>query len=327
MHYSTNHKPIDDLGIVIRTVGERTFEVCKNLCQEMVRSENIAIIKNIRPFYQAVKNSYQAAIDLGKKWSLIVDADVLLIKDGIAKSTDLANRIEGFFCINGFVLDNFFRKYRYAGCHLYSTRLLNKAMSILNDKSFITDLRSESYIKQMMADRGYSLIHSDVHTGFHDFEQYYKDIWCKGFYHGIKHKAIISDLIENLKKNVIHDQDYIIFLDGVTTSLSIDLKSIINDKRLFEEYALKSKLLSSISEKKQINTIDFLNRYEIFINNKTKNYGTIQYGINANKPDFIASPIARINYSKSKMSPIRFLKYYIRRIIQMLPYNKSIIKS
>ena len=71
----------NNVTVIIRSAGERTVEYCKYLLSRQATEENIVIIEET-PFSAAIKKSFQIGIDRGYKWTLCIDADVL-VKDGI----------------------------------------------------------------------------------------------------------------------------------------------------------------------------------------------------------------------------------------------------
>ena len=69
---------IDGVTVVIRSVKERTEELCKKLIlQQGIPEENLFIIHE-RPFSRAMRVGYQLGIDRNLPWTLYIDADVFL---------------------------------------------------------------------------------------------------------------------------------------------------------------------------------------------------------------------------------------------------------
>ena len=106
---------IDDLTIIIRSSGERTVDNCKFLIEQQVPGNNVIIIEET-PFSAALKKCFEVGIERGLKWTLCIDADVL-VQDGIiAKLLKYAKTAgENIFEIQGLVIDKFFPIKRPAG--------------------------------------------------------------------------------------------------------------------------------------------------------------------------------------------------------------------
>ena len=132
----------EDVFVVVRANGERTTRVSLKLVSYQVPKDNILVI-NETPFSKAVKTTFQKGIEANQKWTLALDADVLL-KTGAIK--ELINRAESlpqnFFMIQGRVLDKFFCFGRNGGPHLFRTDLLKIAINKIpnSEKVFILSI-------------------------------------------------------------------------------------------------------------------------------------------------------------------------------------------
>ncbi len=277
---------IHDLTIIVRTCGERTFNLCKNICRDIVGDNNLATIDNIRPFSLALKKSYEKGLDFRNKWTLMVDADVILDKNSINSLIQLAEILNPFVCLHGFCLDKFFRKYRFVGCHLYPTYLLPIILKIFNSLDFTTAKRPETLVKRNMEKIGYPMLNSSIVIGIHDYEQYYRDIWCKGFYHSLKHSRKSIEITINKFGNQFIDQDYTVFFDGVKYALSQILKedkmSIIHDKSQIENYSKNSILLNVLKEK-ETPDVYLITNNQMYIHHTISLFGKLSIGINSDK--------------------------------------------
>ena len=84
---------VNNLTVIIRSVGERTEKICKELFVEEVGAKNVFIVKEV-PFSAALKRSYEIGIQQNKKWTLCTDADILIKKDSINPFIDFANNLK-----------------------------------------------------------------------------------------------------------------------------------------------------------------------------------------------------------------------------------------
>jgi len=68
----------DHVHVIIRSAGERTMHLCKQLIIEQgVSADNLSVV-NEAPFSAALKKSFELGMERGLKWTLCIDADVLL---------------------------------------------------------------------------------------------------------------------------------------------------------------------------------------------------------------------------------------------------------
>ncbi len=127
----------DLVYVVIRSAEERTEQLCKKLILEQgVFPENLCIVREV-PFSAALKKAYELGIERGLKWTLCIDADVLLRPGAVEKMIALAENQDKKVCeIEGFVLDKFAGGPRTGGIHLYRTSLLLKALEHIPPVSF-----------------------------------------------------------------------------------------------------------------------------------------------------------------------------------------------
>ncbi len=198
-----------DLTIVIRGVGERTEAVCKKLLTEELSANNIHLIHEA-PFSTALKKSYEIGLNESRKWTMVIDADVL-IRPGIV--TDLYHRVESsrssIFVVQSEMLDKFFAGVRVGGIKVYRTKLLKRAIKLVAD-----EVRPEATVIKNMHARGFYVHISDLVCGLHDFEQYYSDIFRKGFTHGIKHAKLIDIMMPYWLRVAKKDKDFEVLIAG-----------------------------------------------------------------------------------------------------------------
>ena len=109
---------IKDITVVIRSAGERTLDLCHSLVSEQVEEQNIFIIKE-KPFSKAVLKNFEIGIENGHKYTLAIDADILLYNKSIELLVkNFSNLTEDYFVYQGLVYDKFFNKFRGGGPHI-----------------------------------------------------------------------------------------------------------------------------------------------------------------------------------------------------------------
>ena len=84
----------------------------------------------------------------------------------------------------------------------------------------VEDIRPETYILKKMKEQGFPVMKADIVIGFHDFEQYYCDIFRKIFLHSKKHTREAT-LIKTQWAQLAHDDyDYAIALSAYESGVS-----------------------------------------------------------------------------------------------------------
>lgn len=231
----------EDVLVIVRSSGERTEKACIHRLQEIFGKQSVVLIKGIVPFSEAVRESFKVALEADKKWTLVVDADVLL-SDNIVSFLELCNEYsqehKKAFAFGGLLYDKFLLQNRVVGAHLYRTKYIGKAMKYVDAGS--RKLRPETYVKKEMQKRGYDVYICNIVIGLHDFFQYNRDIFRKGILHSKKHGGIDELYImwQQLQGN---DTDYYWMCEGVNAGKKLNVEDVIVDLRFFqaceEEYS------------------------------------------------------------------------------------------
>lgn len=214
---------IRNLTVVIRTVGEITTELCYKQLAEVVNESNIFSVENVSPFFEAVKRAYQIGIEEGKKWTLIIDADVLINPLQLERVIKEAERFvfvhKRVFCINCLLFDKALMIPRIVGAHLYRTKYLKEAIAYVDDGKM--ELRPETFVKVTMGKTGFRTYVNNIVLGVHDFYQRPIDLLRKGFLHRKKHISY-DETFEKWKELSEHDQDYFWLSEGAKIGEKIE---------------------------------------------------------------------------------------------------------
>lgn len=206
-----------DVLVVVRTVGERTEEICRQLILRQVPEKNVIVVSN-KPFSATLADSYRAGIERGLKWTLCVDADILLRPDAVATLLAIGGESEDNVCeIQGMVLDKLFGGPRQGGPHLYRTALLSEAIALIPKEGL--DLRPEHFTLNRMKESGYTWVEVPTVLGLHDFEQYYRDIYRKCFVQAHKHDYLMGLFVGFWRKMSAIDPDYRVALLGLAAGI------------------------------------------------------------------------------------------------------------
>lgn len=164
--------------VVLRCAGENTKSLAlKLLCQEYPQ-ENIFPIE-VSPFSLAVKKTFEIGVAEARKWTLAIDADVLVKHGAINELLNLAeNADDNLFELEGNIWDKLFGGPRSGGIHLYRTSLLDEALSNLDTNAKVN--RPEYTVIAAMRDQGYLQSRFEIIVGLHDFFQKREDYFRKG---------------------------------------------------------------------------------------------------------------------------------------------------
>lgn len=98
---------MNDIAVVVRASGERTTSVCIQLLEEQV-GKIAGLVEGVSPFNVASRKSVELAVATGKKYTALVDADVLVSPNSLAKLQSILERASPeTFLVNTYTLDKF----------------------------------------------------------------------------------------------------------------------------------------------------------------------------------------------------------------------------
>lgn len=168
---------LNNTSVIIRSSGERTEGLCRYAIEQNgVPEENIHMIKNVKPFSQALREGYELAIELGKPYTFFVDADSVVKKESLLTIVTAMDRLpENTFSMSVLAYDYLTGTIAPQGPHLYRTKHLKKALLKIPTEQ--TTKRPETFTKKKMRESGLELVFLDFLTAFHEFEQFYSDIF------------------------------------------------------------------------------------------------------------------------------------------------------
>lgn len=210
------------VSCIVRSVGERTTATCVRLLGEFFGGE-IPVVRR-EPFQAALAESLRLGLELGRPWTLVIDADVLCDARGLSGMLELAGALPGdCFMFLGSVADRFFRRYRRAGNRLYRTRHLEAALSRIPADG--TSLRPERDMCQAMQGAGLRNFQTMRIIGLHDYEQAYADILRKSALFALKHGAW-REALEALWEAEPENRDFRCALEGLRAAASPGRPSI-----------------------------------------------------------------------------------------------------
>jgi hypothetical protein len=177
-------------------------------------------IVNEVPFESALRKTFTTGIESGAKWTLALDADVLVRPGGLAA---LIRDAETMPCesaqVGGLVFDKITGLFRQAGNRVYRTTLLPIALACVPPTG--SEPTPEFFVARVLGSKGHAAIKSDVVVGLHDFEQSFADLYRKAMLHSAKHRRLIAEMITLCAERGERDPDYRVILKALWDGLSV----------------------------------------------------------------------------------------------------------
>ena len=253
-----------DITVVLRSSGERTVPVTWNLLGSQVSEDQLIEINEV-PNSRALRVAYQIALEKNREWILLIDGDILPFRSMIDRMLQIAENIDKrVFCIQCNNLDKMMRYPRPSGIHMYRTSLIEKALNYIPKEN--RTMRPESTTMSRMEQNGYPTLFVNEVLALHDFEQYYKDFYRKGYFCAHKFTDEIPYLKRIWKQLESENKDYKVLLEGLERGQSYN-GLVVSNVDNFEELNIPQLLIEmGISEKKALDAsqIDFEYIDEIF---------------------------------------------------------------
>lgn len=219
---------VNDITLVLRSSGERTEVACLNILDEIFGLD-VQVIRAV-PFSEALRQSLIAGVEKGKTLTFIVDADVLLSKEGVLQLLEYMNARPHLFEAQGEVMDKFFMVPRAGGVHLYRTAFIPEALQFIPEST--ASLRPETSMIKAMEKAGKPQGQTSILVGLHDFEQDYEKIFRTAWFHSRKHHYLYRKYFLDEWRKRRYDADYKIALAGLSQGL-VSRKQVYADISCF----------------------------------------------------------------------------------------------
>ena len=216
------------------------------------------------PFERTLEQCYRSGLKSGAKWTVTVDADVLVRSGAIGELIGAAESMpHTFFQVDGLVLDKIVGIHRPSGMRIYRTGVLGEALKHVPRAG--ARIRPESHVLNRMAKKGYLSRQVDISLGLHDFEQFHRDLYRKAVVHGRKHKYFSRKIIWSAAENMSAEEDFKVILRGFLDGLEYSGPVAI-DRNLFDDMCAAALAELGVSEKSAIDDVqdradNFAGRY------------------------------------------------------------------
>lgn len=242
-------KNCDDAMIIVRYSGERTLEVCCGIIRNELPEIPLTVVEEY-PFKKTLESCYRLALNQAgeKKWMITIDADMMIRGGEVKKMIEMAASMpDHYFQLQGRIADQITGMVKPGGPRCYRISLLEEALDILENQKI--ELRPEYHIIQQMANAGYPSRYNNQVICFHDYEQYYSDLFRKAFIHAKKHQELISQIRERAERLAGEVDDFKIILQGLETGMTADDQNAVIDSRNLKEEARHVMKRAGIEEK------------------------------------------------------------------------------
>jgi hypothetical protein len=204
-------------AVIIRAAGERTRDLCAQLARNQVGPDAVEVVSD-QPFERSLRLSYETGIGRGGKWTMTLDADVLLREGAVAQLLAEAEALPPDFAqIEGLVFDKITGTFREAGHRVYRTALLPLALNQIPAPG--TEIRPEFTTVMKLDALGYPSRRVAVVMGVHDHEQYFRDLYRKAFVHAHKHDYLLAHFVRRCRALMSADADFRVLLRGLWDGL------------------------------------------------------------------------------------------------------------
>lgn len=176
---------IDDVQFIMRSAGERTAGAALELLHAQLgpRAAGRACVISERPFSRAVRRTLEIGAESGRAWTVGIDADVLLMSDGVEKLLTMCRTAKpGSFTVTGLMLCRFYGGFVFRGVHCYRSGLLATAAGLVGVRAAggpDPESKPESAVVHAMARHGHGYEGHPVVLAVHDYEQSLRHIYLK----------------------------------------------------------------------------------------------------------------------------------------------------
>lgn len=220
--------------ICIRSSGEFTTErLFKDIVHQIGTNKKVHLIKNLK-FHQAVDRCFEFAIEDKSEWLITLDADLVIKPDFISTFSNIANSMKlKEIEAHAMTIDRLFMNYRSAGNRLYRVSSLTLLKKLL--KKTKNNIRPEGTMLREATKLGYKIKSIENVVALHDFFQFSRDLFRKGYLCSFKHISHSSELISTWRELGKRSKDFQILLRGFSFGItSKDKYTLDNGADIFK---------------------------------------------------------------------------------------------
>lgn len=231
------------VDFIIRTIGERTEEVCFELAKMQCQpGENITVLRE--PTHAgAIGKTIETGMDSTADWVIVLDSDMLLLPGGMSLvRKDLASCDDSVFFLDAAVFDKLFRIKR-VGVKAYRRAILENIYDVFNEIKDEPNLKIEKAMLKRFRERNTQLtmVFPTATVALHDFYQYYKDLYRKTYLYATRTPGWNEGARKLWRKWSSKDADYLVMLKGLEDAQN-ERRQLTNSVRDFEPDELAERI-------------------------------------------------------------------------------------
>ncbi|MFW2437771.1 MAG: hypothetical protein ACN4GR_00195 [Arenicellales bacterium] len=221
-----------ELEFVIRTVGERTEEVCIELVNRQKDEHETLHVVREKTHANAVESTIGLGLESKADWLVAIDADMLLIPGSMST---IRNEIQ--LCSNDTailhpaVVDKLYRMRRW-GLTVYRKSILEELNNEFQEIKKKQNIKIESAaIKQFTKNNQRQIYFSRKVAAIHDFYQYYRDLYRKAYLNASRNQGFNKNVRKYWTRLAKTDPDYLVMFKAMedATAESRNLTNSIAD--------------------------------------------------------------------------------------------------
>ena len=205
--------------ICIRSSGEFTTErLLKDIINQIGSDQKVHLIKDLM-LHEAIDRSFEIALKDQSVWLITLDADLVIMPNFLTIFRKVANSMKPKEIeAHAMTIDRLFMGYRSAGNRLYRVSSLPFLQKLL--KKTRNNVRPEGSMLRLAEEQGYKLKPTKDVVALHDFFQFSKDLFRKGYLSSFKHIEYSSNILSTWRKLAKDSTDYSILLRGFAFGLT-----------------------------------------------------------------------------------------------------------
>lgn len=216
---------------VIRTIGERTEEVCIELVRrEKSLNEKMSIVRE-QTHVDAVDKTFLLGLQSEADWLVLIDADMLLLPGCMQEIRDeIVSLNENTVVMFPAVFDKLYSMRRW-GVTIYRVSMIEEVYTAFQQARSQHHLKIEGKAIKEVASGQMEIFHSRKVVAIHDFHQYYKDLYRKIYLNAIRNPGYNERAKSYWNKMSREDADYLVMLKAMEDALTEgrQLDNSVND--------------------------------------------------------------------------------------------------
>lgn len=255
-------RPMIDVDYIIRSIGERTEEVCAELVDlQRQPCEKVTILRE--PTHaRAIGKTIATGMKSSAEWVIVLDADMLLLPGGMSQvRKELALCDASVFFLDAAVFDKLFRIKR-VGVKAYRRATLGKIYEVFNEIKDEPNLKIEKAMLKRFRERNRELTMAfpESTVALHDFHQYYKDLYRKTYLYATRTPAWNKGARKLWGKWANKDSDYLVMLKGLEDAQN-EKRQLSNSVKDFDPEEIEERIKKlGLTEKGPLHWKNFIEK-------------------------------------------------------------------